>query len=258
MAKRALITGATAGIGKAFARALARQGWNLVIVSRDAVRMDALASELRQQHGIAVDVVAADLTTSAGLATATAAVRDAARPIDLLVNNAGASIAQWFGDTSITDEDWHLDLLVRAPMHLMDAALKTMSARTDVNTNDKGAILNVASVAAFALRGTYSAHKAWLVNLSHWAHFRYKDRGVHVMALCPGFARTEFHQRGKMDTSGIPDWMWLDADRLVADALKDLARKKAISVPSLRYKLLAFLSRNMPSFIVAAVARRGR
>lgn len=256
MEKRALITGATAGIGKAFAHALARQGWHLVIVSRDTARMDALATELHQRHGTHVDVVTADLSTSAGLATATVALHDTARPIDLLINNAGASLARWFGDTPVTDEDWHLDLLVRAPMHLMDAALKTMSARQGLN--DKGAIINVASVAAFTLRGTYSAHKAWLLNLSHWAHFRYRDRGVHVMALCPGFVRTEFHQRGKMNTSGIPDWMWLDADRLVADALKDLARKKAISIPSLRYKLLAFLSRNAPSFMVAAVAKRGR
>src|SRR5690242_14147567 len=112
MEKRALITGATAGIGKAFARALARQGWHLVIVSRDTARMEALAQELHQQHGIKVEVVTADLTTSTGLATATAVLRNADRPVDLLINNAGASLAQWFGDTTMTDEDWHLDLLV--------------------------------------------------------------------------------------------------------------------------------------------------
>jgi short-subunit dehydrogenase len=256
MKKRALITGATAGIGKAFARALARRGWNLVIISRDTARMDALASELRQQHNVHIDVVTADLSTSTGLALATAAVRDSDRPVDLLINNAGASLALLFGDTPIADEDWHLDLLVRAPMHLMDAALKTMSARE--NRNDKGAIVNVASVAAFALSGTYSAHKAWLVNLSQWAHFRYKNKGIHVMALCPGFVRTEFHQRSNLDISDIADWMWLDADRLVADALQDLDQKKAISIPSMRYKFLVSMTRIMPAFIVAALAKRGR
>lgn len=252
MTQRALITGATAGIGNAFARALAQRGWNLVIVSRDRARMDALAKQLHEQHGVNVDVVEADLSTRAGLATATAALRDPAKPVDLLINNAGASLAKWYGDTDIADEDWHLDLLVRAPMHLMDAALKDMRQR------HTGAIINVASVAAFTLRGTYSAHKAWLVNLSHWAHHKYKSEGVHVMALCPGFVRTEFHQRGKMNVAGVANWMWLDADWLVAAALKDLDRKKAVSVPSLRYKLLAFLSRNMPASLVAAQAKRGR
>src|SRR5699024_9215043 len=138
------------------------------------------------------------------------------RPVQMVVNNAGASLAGWFGTTDIADEDRQLDLLVRAPMHLMDAALKSMTAR------GRGAIMNVSSVAALTPRGVYSAHKAWLLNLSQWAHNHYFGSGVTVMAVCPGFVRTEFHQRGDMDISGVPGWMWLTASSVVEESLRDL------------------------------------
>lgn len=249
---RALVTGATAGIGNAFARALAARGHDLVILARDAERLEQVATELRAAHGVEVEVLVADLTDPEGLRAAEDAVGSTAAPVDLLVNNAGASLAGWFGTTDITDEDRQLDLLVRAPMHLMDVAVKAMSGR------GRGAVVNVASVAAFTPRGTYSAHKAWLVNLSQWADWHYADAGVRIMALCPGFVRTEFHQRGEMDVSGVPRWMWLDADRLVTDALSDLERGRTLSVPSRRYKALTFLARHAPTSVVAKAAKRGR
>lgn len=252
MAARALVTGATAGIGNAFARALAARGSNLVLVARDTARLEQVAADLRRQHGVEVAVLTADLTIDEQLASVVDAVTDAAQPVDLVVNNAGASLAGWFGTTAIADEDRQLDLLVRAPMHLTDAAVKAMVGR------GRGQVINVASVAAFTPRGTYSAHKAWLVNLSQWADWHYRSRGVRVMALCPGFVRTEFHQRGEMDVSGVPRWMWLNADRLVAAALKDLDRGRTVSVPSLRYKVLTFLAKNAPSALVAKAAQRGR
>ncbi len=249
---RALVTGATAGIGNAFARALAARGDDLVLVARDGERLQRVAEQLRTAHGVDVHVVVADLTTPEGLSAAEHAVASTSRPVDLLVNNAGSSLAGWFGTTDVADEDRQLDLLVRAPMHLMDVALKSMSGR------GRGRIVNVASVAAFTPRGTYSAHKAWLVNLSQWASWHYADAGIQVMALCPGFVRTEFHQRGQMDVSGVPRWMWLKADPLVADALADLERGKSLSVPSLRYKVLTFIARNSPTALVARIAKRGR
>ncbi|MEH3032910.1 MAG: SDR family oxidoreductase [Aeromicrobium erythreum] len=249
---RALVTGASAGIGNSFARALAARGHDLVLVARDEQRLEALAATLRAEHGVEVDVLPADLTDPEGLARVEAAVGSTSRPVDLLVNNAGASLAGWFGTTDIADEDRQLDLLVRAPMHLMDVAIKSMTGR------GQGQVVNVASVAAFTPRGAYSAHKAWLVNLSQWADWQYADAGVRVMALCPGFVRTEFHQRGDMDVSGVPRWMWLKSDRLVAAALRDLDKGRSVSIPSARYKVLATLARHAPTAVVARAAKRGR
>ncbi len=252
MTRRALVTGATSGIGHAFALELAKQGHHLVIVARTTDRLEAVAEEIRGRYRVEVDVVTADLSTSAGMQVAANALTDTTRPVDLLVNNAGASLAGWFGTTDIADEDRQLDLLVRAPMHLMDAAIKTMAGRGG------GQIINVASVAAFTPRGVYSAHKAWLVNLSRWADVHYDDVNISVQALCPGFVRTEFHQRGEMDVSGVPKWMWLKADKVVAASLKDLARDKPVSIPSFRYKVLAALAQYLPKTLVTRAAKRGR
>lgn len=249
---RALVTGATAGIGLAFARALAARGDDLVLLARDGERLERVAAELRAAHGVQATVLVADLTDPAGLSAAEDALASTTAPVDLLVNNAGASLAGWFGTTDIADEDRQLDLLVRAPMHLMDVAIKAMAGRGG------GRIVNVSSVAAFTPRGTYSAHKVWLLNLSRWADWHYADAGVRVMALCPGFVRTEFHQRADMDVSGVPRWMWLKADSLVADALDDLDKGKSVSIPSLRYRVLSFLARYGPVSLVARTAKRGR
>lgn len=252
MSHRALITGATAGIGNAFARELAKRGWDLVLVARDTDRLTATQTELTGKHGVAVDVVTADLATRDGMTKIANVVTDTGHPVDLLINNAGSSLANWFGSTAIEDEEHQLDLMVRAPMVLTDAAIKSMSGR------GHGQIINVASVAAFTPRGSYSAHKAWLVNLSRWLNLQYADTGVTVMALCPGFVRTEFHQRMGAQTDDIPRWMWLRADRVARAALKDLDKKKAVSIPSIRYKVLATIAQYVPSRIVAKIARLGR
>jgi short-subunit dehydrogenase len=252
MTRRALVTGATSGIGRAFATELARRGLDLVIVARTTERLETVAATIRADHGVEVDVVTADLSTTEGMQAAANALTDTTRPVDVLVNNAGASLAGWFGTTSIADEDRQLDLLVRAPMHLMDAAIKSMAGRGG------GDIINVSSVAAFTPRGVYSAHKAWLLNLSQWADVHYDDVNISVQALCPGFVRTEFHQRGEMDVSGVPRWMWLKADKVVAASLADLERGKVVSVPSARYKVLAGLARHLPAPFVTRMAKRGR
>jgi len=252
MTRRALVTGATSGIGNAFAKELARRGYDLVVVARTTERLEALAGQLGSKHRVEVDVVTADLSTTEGVRATVNKLTDTTRPVDLLVNNAGASLAGWFGTTDISDEDRQLDLLVRAPMHLMDAAIKTMAGRGG------GQIINVSSVAAFTPRGVYSAHKAWLLNLSQWADIHYADVNISVQALCPGFVRTEFHQRGEMDVSGVPKWMWLKADKVVTTSLKDLDKGKSVSIPSFRYKVLAALAQYMPKGLVTRIAKRGR
>lgn len=249
---RALITGATAGIGNAYARELAKRGYDLTLVARDIARLDQVAADLGAKHSVDVEVIGADLATPEGVQRVADAVTSTTTPIDLLVNNAGSSLANWFGSSDITAEDHQLDLMVRAPMHLTDAAIKSMSGR------GHGKIINVASVAAFTPRGTYSAHKMWIVNLSRWANNQYADAGLTIMAVCPGFTHTEFHQRMGARTDNIPRWMWLKADKVVKASLKDLDKGKAVSVPSVRYKILAALAQYVPSSIVQRLAKIGR
>ncbi|OLM14098.1 SDR family oxidoreductase [Pseudonocardia sp. Ae505_Ps2] len=248
---RSLVTGATAGIGHGFADELARRGQDLVLVARDAERLAAVSDDLATRHRVQVETIVADLSDREGTRAVADRLSDDSSPVDLLVNNAGSGLAAWFGATDIADEERQLDRLVRAPMVLMDAALKSMAGRG-------GAIINVASLAAFTPRGTYSASKAFVVNLSQWANLHYGEDGIRVLALCPGFVRTEFHARGEMDMSGIKPWMWLSVETVVRAALADLDRGRAVSIPGRRYKLLATLARHAPAAIVARQARRGR
>ncbi len=250
--RTALVTGPTAGIGLAFARRLAATGHHLVLVARDEQRLRDVADDLRREHGVEVEVLAADLADRAALARVEARVADPDRPVDLLVNNAGFGLKHPFLENDIEDEQAMLDVLVTAVLRLSHAALGPMVARRD------GAIVNVSSVAGYLPRGTYSAAKAYVTALSEWADLTYRDRGVRVMALLPGFTRTEFHGRMDVGPDSAPSWMWLDADRLVADALADLERGRTISVPSKRYKVLAAVARYTPSSVQARFQRLGR
>jgi uncharacterized protein len=252
MPETALITGATAGIGHAFATELASRRYDLVLVARDAERLKTVARQLKDAHGVDVRTRTADLATTAGINRAAKAVEDDERPVDLVVNNAGFALRKWFVENPIADEEAVLNVMVRAPMHLTHAALNAMLPRRH------GAIVNVASVAGFTPRGTYGAHKAWVISFSRWAHLEYADRGVNVMALCPGFVRTEFHRRMGARTDNIPGWMWIDAADLVRSGLADLDRGVAVSVPTLRWKAISGLSRLTPSRLVARVAKLGR
>lgn len=248
----ALITGPTAGIGRAFADAYAGRGFDLVLVSRDASRLARVADEVSQAYGVACEILPADLADIDDLARVEARLGDTGRPVEAVVNNAGYGIAKWFGDTTVEEEQRSLDVLVRAPLRLTHAAVQQMQHR------GSGEILNVSSVAGFTPRGTYGAHKAWVTSLTEWLNIAYRGTGIKAMALCPGFVRTEFHQRGKMDMSKVPRWMWLDADWLVQEAIRDLLAGKAVSVPSRRYAVLTATARYLPRRLVARFARMGR
>jgi len=246
----AVITGPTAGIGLAFARALAGEGYDVVLVARDAARLQEVAAELTASHGVACEVLRADL--SDGDDTRRVEERLLRGPVDLLVNNAGFGMRPPFDAADIDDEQRSLDVLVLAVMRLTHAGLTHMLAQ------GRGDILNVSSVAGFLPRGTYGANKAWVTSFSSWCNVRYRRQGIRVMALCPGFVHTEFHRRMGVDMKGIPDWMWLNADNVVREALSDLRAGKAVSVPSLRWKVVAALSRLVPRRFMERIARRGR
>ena len=205
----ALITGATAGIGAAFAQRLAGQGHNLVLVARDTERLRAQATELHDRHGIEAEVLTADLSRDSGIEAVETRLSDRLQSIDLLVNNAGFGNKGRYLEVPMADELMMLKVHCEAVLRLTSAAVPGMRDR------GRGGVINVASVAAFVPRGTYGASKAWVVQFTQGAAKDLAGSGVRLMALCPGFVRTEFHQRAGMGTDSIPNWMWLDADRLV-------------------------------------------
>lgn len=252
MTRTALITGATAGLGAEFAAQLAAQHCSLVLVARDRDRLDATAATLSDTFGVAVQVISADLGKPDGLAAVQNRLADTEHPVDLLVNNAGFGLITTFHESPIEDEERHLDLLVAVPMRLSHTALGQMVPR------GTGTIINVASVAAYTPRGSYGAAKAWVISFSRWANIHYRRYGVTVTAVAPGFVHTEFHQRMKARTDNIPKPLWLTAERVVADALRAAAKGKAVTIPTLRYKVVVALSHLLPSRLVAAGALRGR
>ncbi|MEU1042692.1 SDR family NAD(P)-dependent oxidoreductase [Streptomyces sp. NPDC005551] len=246
----ALITGSTAGIGAAFARRLAAGGHNLVLVARDTKRLREQATELHDRHGIEAEVLTADLATDGGIEAVAARLTDRRHPVDLLVNNAGFGNKGRFLDVSMADELKMLKVHCEAVLRLTSAATEAMRER------GRGGVVNVASVAAFVPRGTYGASKAWVVQFTQGVAKDLAGSGVRLMALCPGFVRTEFHQRAGMGTDNIPKWMWLDADKLVAAALSDLARGRTLSVPDPRYKALMGLVKVTPRALLGGVTSR--
>jgi hypothetical protein len=248
----ALVTGPTAGIGRAFADQLAARGHDLVLVARDRERLEQLAEELRGRYGVEVEVLAADLADREAMGEVEARLSDASRPVAMLVNNAGFGHKLPFTENTVEDEQEMLDVLVTAVLRLTHAAIGPMLERGE------GAIVNVSSVAAFLPRGTYSAAKRYVVSFSEWLDVTYRDRGVRGMAVCPGFVRTEFHERMGVGRDSAPRWMWLDADRVVREALEDLDRGRSVSVPSRRYKLLSGLARATPSSLQARFQGLGR
>ena len=248
----AVVTGPSAGIGLAFARALAGSGHDLVLVARDAARLEELAVALRAEFGIEVEVLPADLSDRAQMARVEERLADAARPVDLLVNNAGFGLKDRFLDNSADQETAMLDVLVTAVLRLSHAALGPMAER------GSGGVINVSSVAGFLPRGTYSAAKAWVNRFGEWASHEYRPRGVTVTTLCPGFVRTEFHERMGVGRDSAPSWLWLDADDLVREALADFAAGKVFSVPSVRYQAITTVARVVPNGVLQRFQSLGR
>lgn len=236
----ALVTGATAGIGKTFSEQLAARGHDLIAVARDEQRLAQLKTDLETAHGISVEVLSADLIERDQLQRVADRLADPDRPVDLLVNNAGFALRKAFLRNAVEDEERMLAVLVKAPVVLAHAAAGAMSAR------GSGTIINVASVAAFLTSGTYAAAKAYLTTFSHSLASELAGSGVQVTLLSPGFTHTEFHDRAGIAKKAIPSYMWLDADRLVRDCLRDVDKGKTWSVPGAQYKAIIPLLRVAP------------
>ena len=245
MASWALVTGATAGIGESFCRLLADNNYNIVLVARDLPRLQERATQLQARFNVETHVIQADLSTDAGCSVVEQYL--ASNQVDVLINNAGFGLNKAFTMSELKAEQEMFDVLVRTPMRLMHVVLPGMKQR------DKGVVINVSSVAGYIAGGSYSAAKSYLTVITESLHTELADTNIKVSALCPGFTRTEFHQRGRMSMKGLPSFMWLDSDKLVAKAWSDALKGKAVSIPGWQYQLLVFVIHALPRSIIRKV-----
>ena len=247
----ALVTGASAGIGAAFAARLARDGYDLVLVARNRERLERLAEHLRKECSVDVEVLAADLTEHSELRIIEKLVEDTA--LDLVVNNAGFGTAGAFVKLDADKEEQEIRLNIVALVRLTRAALPGMVARR------RGAIVNVSSMAAFQpapYNITYGATKAFVNSFTEGLHEELRGTGVTVQALCPGFTRTEFQERAGIDVSNLPAFVWMTPEAVAEASLAALRRGDLICVPGLANRALAGLTSAFPRSLTRRILGR--
>ncbi len=244
-----LITGGTSGIGAAYARAFAARGDDLVLVARDAERLTSMAAGLRAAHGVNVETMVADLGVRDDVLRVAERLEDSARPVDLLVNNAGFGLHAGLLDPDFSSHEAALDVMCLAVLILGGAAGRAMKKR------GHGRIVNISSLASWIAQGGYSPVKAYARSYSEGLASELHGTGVTVTAVCPGWVRTEFHQRAGIRTSSIPGFIWVDADQMAAASLKDIDAGKTISIPAKRWKVAAFFAAHAPRAAVLFFSR---
>ena len=234
----ALITGASSGLGEAFARELAAERYNLILVARREERLSALKSELENDYPITVEVLAADLTRDRDIERVETRIREL-EYISMLINNAGFGTMGEFAQSDLGKQIEVITLQVVTPTRLTRAALPKMT--------NGGSIINVSSLAAFiTLPGyvTYNATKAYLIVFSKVLQSELKGTGIHVQALCPGFVATEFHSKVEgFNRSAVPSFLWMTPRDVARESLRGLERGNVVYVPGFKNRLLLFLAR---------------
>jgi short-subunit dehydrogenase len=250
----ALVTGASAGIGAAFARIFARHGYDLALTARRAERLQALAQEARLRFGVEALVLPADLADPAAPGALLARLAAEGRVVDALVNNAGYGLPGGFANTRWEDQARFVQVMMTAPSELAHRVLPGMVGRRF------GRIVNVASLAGLAPPAAghtlYAASKAYLIKLSQSLHLEAKAAGVHVTALCPGFTYSEFHDvNGTREqvAASTPRWLWMGADEVAAVGYQALEANRPVCVPGLANKALAGLAKLMPEALALAI-----
>lgn len=249
----ALVTGATAGIGREFAEQLAGRGYDLLLVARDRGRLAATAAAVAGAHGVEAEAFPADLSRDEGVTRLVHRIGVSPR-LALLVNNAGFGSRGRLAEADAETQEAMVRLHVLAPMRLTRAALPVLLA------NRAGGVINVSSVAGFIYSAgnvNYCATKAYLTTFSEGLAAELHGTGVGVQALCPGFTRTEFHARIPGWTERHPAFAWLSARRVVASSLRCLDRGgPVVCVPGLRWRLTVGLLRLTPRSLMGWVTRR--
>lgn len=245
----ALITGGTSGIGAEFAKGYARRGYGIVLVARDAARLESTAAELRGLGAPSVEVFPADLADRAQVARVADRIEDAGAPIDILVNNAGFGLHIKLATREVDALDTAFDVMCRAVLVLSGAAARAMKAR------GSGRIINISSTAAFITTGAYSAIKVWVLNYTEGLANELRGTGVSALAVCPGWVRTEFHERAGINARSIPDFLWVGAASTVETAIRASERGRVIVVPSIRYTVIMWVIRHLPRAAVRWISR---
>ncbi len=252
-----LVTGASSGIGDALARRIARDGRHLVLTARRQDRLEALARELEGAHRIRATVIANDLASPDGAAALADEIERRGLQVDWLVNNAGFVTSGRFDRLPVERELDEIRVNVRAPVELSGRLLPAMVAR------GRGVVMNVASMAGFGpmpYTATYAATKAFLLSFSEALAVELSGTGVHVVCVCPGFTRTEFQAKGKVDAAFLPSFAWMSAET-VADQAVRAAHKSGVLVNGTMNSLTTVFMRLAPRAVVArlaASAMRGR
>ncbi len=253
---RALVTGASSGIGAAFGRALAVRGNDLILVARREERLRALAEEWTRAYGVRVEILAADLASDEGIARVEERLRSGG-DVDLLINNAGFGAGGAYSRIDMAGQLRMIKVHVEAAARLIREALPSMIEK------GRGAVINVASVAAFSVTpksAMYAATKAWMVSFSRSLAGEVRHKGVLIQALCPGFTFTEFHDvlpDGKFDRSSIPRFMWMDADKVVAASLRGLRKGRIVVIPGFRNRIMTrFAGTRLAAAVTSRFGRR--
>ncbi|HEY0180855.1 MAG TPA: SDR family oxidoreductase [Dokdonella sp.] len=255
----ALVTGASAGIGAAFARELAARGHALVLTARRADRLDALAAELRARHGVAVHCIPCDLADADAPARLAAEIARLGVVVDVLINNAGYGVTGTFLARPWRTHADFIQVMMTAPTELCHRLLPAMLER------GHGRIVNVASLAGLlpapAGHTLYAASKAYLIRFSQALALENRRRGVHVCALCPGFTYSEFHDvnGARARVARVPGWLWADAPAVARDALEAVERGEVVRIVGGVNRAIARLFRLLPSRVaLGLIDRRGK
>ncbi len=254
--RTALVTGASSGIGEVYARCLAAEGYDLILVARRKDRLEKLAEELKASHGVEAEVLAADLAEEVDLRKVEERIARAG-DLGFLVNNAGFGTQGLFFQAPVEEQDRMHRLHVLAVVRLSHAALAGMVAR------GKGNLVNVSSVAAFGHspgNAGYCATKAWMNSFTEGLHLDLAVIGspVKVQALCPGYTRTEFHDASGIGREHVPSAWWMSAEDVVAASLRGLDGGNPVVVPGRRYKFYVILMKALPGFVVRFLTLRIR
>lgn len=244
----ALITGGTSGIGAAFARQLAVAGYDLVIVARNRERLQSTAANLYASTGINVETMAADLADRRDVERVAARIEDPERPIDIVVNNAGAGLRTALASPDVAAHDHAFEVMCRAVLVLGGAAARAMRER------GSGSIITISSLQTYLATGAYAANKAWVTAYSQSLAVELRGTGVTSTVVLPGWVRTEWHERAGVQRSSLPEFLWTNPDDVVRIALRDARKGKVVCIPTVRYRVIGWIVRHLPGSAVRRIS----